>query len=107
MRTLGRRAYLYLAVLLTLPFTVVAAESLPADVQSFIDNRQTCDHFRGEPWDPGDEPGLNERREFILQSINKYCTGTDKRLAELRGKYKDNPRIIERLRHYEDHVEAR
>ena len=87
--------------------TVLAAESLPADVQSFIDTRQACDHFRGEPWNPGDEPEIKERRELVLESIKKYCAGTDKRLAELRGKYCDNPKIIERLREYEDHVEAR
>ena len=99
--------HLCVAVLLTLSSAVLAAESLPADVQSFIHTRQACDHFRGEPWNPGDEPEIKERREFILESIKKYCTGTDKRLAELRSKYGDNPRIIERLREYEDHVEAR
>jgi hypothetical protein len=99
--------HLCVAVLLTLSSTVLAAESLPADVQSFIDTRQTCDHFRGEPWNPGDEPEIKGRREFILDSIKKYCTGTDKRLAELRSKYTANPKIIERLREYEDHIEAR
>jgi hypothetical protein len=93
--------------LLTLPSSVLAAESLPADVQSFIDTRQACDHFRGEPWNLGDEPEIKRRREFILETIKKYCTGTDKRLAELRRKYADNPKIIERLREYEDHIEAR
>jgi hypothetical protein len=95
----------WLAVLFTLFSRVLAAESLPADVQSFIDTRQACDHFRGEPWNPGDEPEIKARREFIIESIMKYCTGTDKRLAELRAKYNDNPKIIERLRDYEDRIE--
>jgi hypothetical protein len=99
--------YLYVAALLTLSSRALAAESLPADVQSFVDTRQVCDHFRGEPWNPGDEPEIKGRREFLLESIKKYCTGTDKRLAELRSKYGDNPKIIERLREYEDQIEAR
>ena len=99
--------HLCVVALLTLSSTVLAAESLPADVQSFVDTRQTCDHFRGEPWNLGDEPEIKGRREFILESIKKYCTGSDKRLAELRRKYRDNPKIIERLREYEDYIEAR
>lgn len=99
--------HLCVVALLTLSSTVLAAESLPADVQSFIDTRPGCDHFRGEPWNLGDEPEIRGRREFILESIKKYCTGTDKRLAELRRKYSDNPKIIERLREYEDHIEGR
>ena len=93
-------------MLFALSSMALAAESLPADVQSFIDTRQACDHFRGEPWDPGDEPEIKERREFIFESIKKYCTGTDKRLRELRSKYRDNPRVVERLREYEDHIES-
>jgi hypothetical protein len=96
----------WFAVLFALSSKALAAESLPADVQSFIDIRQICDHFRGEPWDTGDEPKIKERREFIIESIKKYCTGTDKRLRELRSKYSDTPKIVERLREYEDHIEA-
>ena len=99
--------HLCVAAVLTLSSAALAAESLPADVQSFIDSRQACDHFRGEPWNPGDEPQIKGRRQFILESIKKYCTGTDKRLAELRRKYSDYPNIIKRLRDYEDHIEAR
>jgi hypothetical protein len=72
-----------------------------------FDTRQACDHFRGEPWNLGDEREIKGRREFILESIKEYCTGTDKQLAELRRKYADNPKIIERLQEYEDHIEAR
>lgn len=93
-------------MLFTLSSRALAAESLPADVQSFIDTRKTCDHFRGEPWDPGDEPEVKGRREFIFESIKKYCTGTDKRLRELRSKYRDNLNVVERLRQYEDSIES-
>jgi hypothetical protein len=103
---LGSVKQLWLAVLFTLSSKALAAESLPTDVQSFIDTRQACDHFRGEPWNPGDEPEIKARREFIFESIMKYCTGTDKRLRELRNKYRDNPKIVERLREYEDRIES-
>jgi hypothetical protein len=95
-----------LAVVFVLTFTTHAAEVWPADVQSFIDDRTACDHFRGEPWSVGDEPEIKGRREFIFDSIKKYCAGTDERLAGLRIKYERNPRIIERLREYEDRIES-
>ncbi|MHB1140155.1 MAG: hypothetical protein ACYC1T_00160 [Sulfuricaulis sp.] len=82
-----------------------AAHDLPVDVQSFIDDRDGCDHFRGEPWGAGDDPEVKERREFIFENIKKLCTGTDKRLAELRNKYRNDPVVIERLRVYEDNIE--
>lgn len=83
------------------------AGNLPSDVRAFIDKRDGCDHFRGEPWDPGDDPLVKDRREFILENINKLCTGTDKQLTELREKYRNNSAVIERLRQYEDNIESR
>lgn len=83
----------------------IAVGPMPTDVRSFIDQRDGCDHFRGEPWDSGNEPEVKERREFIFQNIKKLCTGTDKRLAGLRRKYRNNPEIIDRLRSYEDRIE--
>ena len=85
--------------------TGAVAHDLPADVQSFIEERDGCDHFRGEPWGAGDDPEVKERREFIFENIKKLCTGTDKRLAELRNKYRNDPVVIERLRAYEDSIE--
>lgn len=79
--------------------------NLPTDVKSFVDQRGGCDHFRGEPWDGGDDPEVKERREFIFKNINDLCTGTDKRLAELRKKYRYDPMIIELLIGYEDRIE--
>ena len=79
--------------------------SLPPDVKSFVDERDGCDHFRGEPWDEGDDPRDKERREFIFHNIKDFCTGTDKRLRELRDKYRHNRVIIEHLKGYEDQIE--
>lgn len=94
--------FLVLCVVLS---TASIANDLPADVQSFIDERDGCDHFRGEPWGAGDDPAVKERREFVFENIKKLCTGTDKRLAELRKKYRNDPIVIKRLRAYEDNIE--
>jgi len=83
----------------------IAVGPIPTDVRSFIDQRDGCDYFRGEPWDSGNEPEAIERREFIIQNIKKLCAGTDKRLAGLRKKYRNNFKIISRLRSYEDRIE--
>lgn len=82
------------------------AGELPSDVQAFVERRDGCEHFRGEPWDAGDDPEVRSRREFIFDSIARLCTGTDKALAKLRRKYRNNPGVLERLRRYEDSIEA-
>ena len=78
---------------------------LPSDVRSFVDKRDGCDHFRGEPWSGGDDPEVKERREFIFQNIKDLCTGTDRRLNELRTKYRNDRVISEHLKRYEDRIE--
>jgi len=46
-----------------------------------------------------------ERREFLLDSFDIYCAGTDKRLAALKRRYKDNPAVMRRLSEFEERVE--
>ncbi len=70
--------------------------SFPADVSSFIEQRELCDHFRGE--DPYDA----ERRAFLEKSILELCTGTDLALAKLKSKYINNQQLTSRLSQYED-----
>lgn len=91
---------------LLLTSAIALAVELPADVQSFIDDRESCDHFRGEPFDSGDAWDIKERREFIHQQLKQLCTGTDQRLANLRRKYRSDRELIERLSGYEDTIEA-
>ncbi len=64
------------------------AESLPADVQTFVAERETCDHFRGE------EPYDVERRREIEAALDRYCRGTDARLKGLKKKYRNAPAAI-------------
>ena len=104
-RTLGAMRQLLLAAVLGIACSSLAASRLPADVQAFNAYREGCDHFRGEPWDPGDDPETKERREFIFKNICELCTGTDKKLASLRKKYRDVPTVIKHLSQYEDRIE--
>ena len=81
--------------------------NLPTDVKSFVEQRDGCDHFRGEPWPEGNNPEDKERRDFISKNLKNLCTGTDNSLKKLRNKYRNNPAIVELLRKYEDRIERR
>lgn len=74
--------------------------TLPKDVAIFKQRRDLCDHFRGE------EPFDQERRKFLEENLNKYCTGTDKELAALKAQYKNDAAVIKVLGQYEEKVEA-
>ena len=76
-----------------------AIKGLPADVATFKERRDLCDHFRGE------EPYDAERRTFLEESMNKYCTGTDKELASLKRRYKGNTVVLKVLSEYEETIE--
>lgn len=77
-----------------------AARALPADVQAFVEQRDICDHFRGEyPYD-------EERRQFLGKNITVLCTGTDARLAALKQKYLGSEAVQSALSGYEVDIEA-
>ena len=82
-----------------------SAQSIPKDVSSFVDTRKACDHFRSEPWDPGDEPEVKGRREFLFKMTKKYCTGTDRRLSSLRRKYRNNNSVLTILKDFDESIE--
>ena len=73
---------------------------LAGDVEKFKERRDLCDHFRGE--DPYDE----ERGKFLEENLKNYCTGTDKELASLNAKYKNNKTVMKVLEKYEEKIEA-
>lgn len=78
---------------------------LPSEVEAFIRDRDLCDHFRGEPHE-GNNPAQIERREFIFESLEIYCPGTDRRLAALKKRYKNNSAVMMRLNRYEERIEG-
>jgi hypothetical protein len=80
--------------------------SYPADVRAFIDMRDGCDHWRGEPWpDHADDP-QEVRKKQILEAIKESCTGTDKRLSALKAAYAGDPKILQLLDEYEADIES-
>jgi hypothetical protein len=100
------RQALVLLMLMLSQLLANAAERLPVDVRQFIDRREACDHFRGEPWDMGEASDVRQRREFVFAQVKRSCRGTDRALSQLRKKYRGNARISKRLRDYETLVET-
>lgn len=76
------------------------ATPFPQEVASFMVDRDSCDHFRGE------EPYDGERRVFLMESIAELCTGTDAKLAMLRRRYAGDPAVTAALHGYEDRIEG-
>lgn len=79
-----------------------AEEGLPADVTKYVEQREGCDHFRGEVPDPPDAQRMKE----IEQETRKLCTGTDKKLGKLKRKYAKNQAVLKRLNEFEETIEA-
>lgn len=75
----------------------IASPTLPCDVLRFIEKRDICDHLRGE---------LPENPETSTTDVDKYCKGTDKKLAELLKKYSNRPDIQETLSSYDSKIES-
>ena len=77
-----------LAVLLGLNIQPVRSEEMPADVAAFFLDRQQCEHFLGE------EPYDAERAAQIEEALDRYCRGTDGRLAQLKRRYAQGPSAV-------------
>ena len=92
-----------LSLLLVLSNAPVAG--LPPEVATFIVERDTCEHFRGEPFE-GSSVEQVERRTFIQQSLDIYCAGTDRRLAALKKRFAGNASAMLALGHYELAIEG-
>jgi hypothetical protein len=101
-----RTALIVLVAIVVATATLAADRSLPPEVQTFIHDRDLCDHFRGEPFE-GNSPEQIKRREFIVESLEIYCPGTDRRLAALKRRYKEDVDVLERLKKYEEQIEGR
>ncbi|WP_020654433.1 hypothetical protein [Massilia niastensis] len=93
------RAWAWLVLFAALPLR--AAVTLPADVERFLEQRDTCEHFRGEI----PEPQEVERMKDVNLQIDRYCRGTDRRLARLKKKYSRNAAVRRRLDGYEAKIE--
>lgn len=78
-----------------------AQHELPRDVAKFIENRDLCDHFRGELPDPSE----TERLKEVIESANKYCGGTDRQLLKLKKKHENDPKVMAKLNAFETPIE--
>lgn len=83
---------------------MAANKTVPKEVRNFVAERNICEHFRGEPYE-GNSPEQVERRAFVIDSLDIYCAGTDKRLAALKRRYKNNEAVMKRLNKFEEQVE--
>ena len=92
-----------LSLLLALSNAPVAA--LPPEVATFVVERDTCEHFRGEPIEGSSAEQL-ERRTFVQESLEIYCAGTDRRLAALKKRFAGNASVVLALRNYEEAIEG-
>lgn len=72
---------------------------LPAAVIAFREQRDQCDHFRGE------EAADPQRAAFLAAALARTCTGTDAALAGLRQRYRQDPAALAALKDYEDRIE--
>jgi hypothetical protein len=79
-----------------------AAEALPSDVRNFIDDREGCDHMRGEMPDPGDK----QRAKELKREMDELCRGTDRKLTQLKKKYAANVLVLKRLDEFDPKIEA-
>lgn len=91
-------------LLLLLALTATPQSQLPQEVEAFVVERDACDHFRGEPTE-GDSPDQVERRTFVNESLEIYCSGTDRRLAALKRRYSGNAAATSALGKYEPIIE--
>jgi hypothetical protein len=80
--------------------------SYPADIRDFIDMRDACDHWCGEPWPDHQDDPEEVRKKQILEAIKESCTGTDKRLSALKAAYAGDPKILQLLDEYEADIES-
>jgi hypothetical protein len=81
------------------------SERSRCEVRAFIDQRDSCDHFRGEPWPEGDSPYDLERRRELAAAMKTACGGSDAHLRALRAKYRDDAIVVAALAAYEDDIE--
>ena len=81
------------------PAAAKPAAALPPAVIAFQQQRDACDHFRGE------EAYDRQRAAFLKAQLAKTCQGSDKALAALRKRFARDPQASAALRDYDDRIE--
>ena len=65
----------------------------PHEVRRFLNRYDECEHWRGEEAPQGDKQRANE----IAQGATRACAGNDRRMAELRRRYRNQPAVVDAL----------
>lgn len=90
-----------LYILLCISCQSLAEDALPKDVSSYLELRESCDHWRGEY-------GYDEERQADINwSICQSCSGTDAKLKKLKNKYKNQEKILTKLNELESEIEPK
>jgi hypothetical protein len=92
-------AYAPLAVAQAQQQRLLREQALPADVRTFIERRDACDHFRGEA---ASDPA---RAREIARELDYYCTGTDAELARLKRIHARDRSVRRALADYDIRIE--
>lgn len=87
------------------PTSPVLKAAMPEDVRAFVEQREACDHFRGEPVEGEGEEAL-ARLEFVQRQIFESCSGTDAELQRLRRAYADDRALSKALAAFEYPIET-
>ncbi len=87
------------------PTSPVLKATMPEEVRAFVEQREACDHFRGEPVDGEGEEAL-ARLEFVQRQIFESCRGTDAELQRLRHAYADDSSLAKTLAAFEYPIET-
>lgn len=64
-----------------------------------------CDHFRGEPWPESESSADRARRRQLIDGIRTSCAGTDRELADLLARHRDDATIMRLLSGFERDIE--
>ena len=90
---------LLVMALLAASSLLAVAQSLPKEVRRYVERREACDHWRGEP------PFDKQRQRDINRNVCAACSGADAKLAALKKKYRDDRAVIAALAEFEDRIE--
>ena len=89
----------YVLALLCYCGAASAGDALPKDVMLFVEQREACDHWRGEY-------GYDTARQAdIDDAVCQSCVGTDDKLAKLKRKYRGKKVVLEKLAAFEADIE--
>lgn len=88
------------ALLMALAQAAYGQGQLPSDISEFVQQRDLCNHLRGEISDQGDEQAQ------VIDDINQQCRSTDAELQRLKLKYADSTTVEHLLNQYEPDIES-